>query len=365
MDWKQMFDKSRIYPLILILLMYVGYQWRYNAQQKAKEAQENAIKERKCNKKGLVILQGETMGTYYDIRYYSPDSMNYQQEIDSLFRDFSNSLSTYINTSDISLFNQNDTVYGVNPYFYTVLNQSKIIHQKTNGAFDPTIMPLVNEWGFGFHKRPDNLPNQTLVDSLKKLVNLNYVIQQDSFLTKTKKGIMLDFSAVAKGYGVDIIATFLKEKKIKNLKVEIGGEVLCFGKKPSGKSWIIGIEHPESSVLGKNIQTKIKLTNKALASSGNYRNSYEKDGKRYAHTISPITGFPVEHELLSVSVFANDCMTADAYATAFMVLGKEKAKKIVEKENDIEAYFIYNEGNKINVEYTTGVEAYLMNDDKK
>lgn len=176
---------------------------------------------------------------------------------------------------------------------------------------------------------------------------------------------MLDFSAVAKGYGVDVIAFFLKKKNIKNLKVEIGGEVLCFGNKPSGKPWIIAIEHPESIIRGENIQTKIKLNNKALASSGNYRNFYEKDGKRYSHTISPITGFPVEHELLSVSVFAKDCMTADAYATAFMVLGKEKAKKIIEKENDIEAYFIYSEGNKINVEYTAGVNAYLINDDKK
>lgn len=365
MDWKQMFDKSRIYPLILILLMYIGYQWRYNSQKEAKQEQQNAIKERKCNRKGLVTLQGETMGTYYDIRYYSPDSISYQKEIDSLFRDFSNSLSTYINTSDISLFNQNDTVYGVTPYFYTVLNQSRIIHQKTNSAFDPTIMPLVNEWGFGFDKRSQDLPTQTIIDSLKKLVNLNYVIQEDSFLTKTKKGIMLDFSAVAKGYGVDIIADFLKAKKIQNLKVEIGGEVLCFGQKPSGKSWIIAIEHPESIIRGENIQTKIKLNNKALASSGNYRNFYEKDGKRYSHTISPITGFPVQHELLSVSVFAKDCMTADAYATAFMVLGKVKAKKILEKENDIDAYFIYNEGNKINVEYTAGVEAYLIKNDKK
>lgn len=360
MDWKQMFDKGRIYPLILILLMYVGYEWRKREALADQKAQRELWLRVQASRKGLVTLQGETMGTYYDIRYFSPDSISYKKEIDSLFRDFSASLSTYINTTDISLFNQNDTVKGVSPYFYSVLNRSRTIFENTNGAFDPTIMPLVNEWGFGFHERSENLPNQEHIDSLKKLVNLNYVIQTDSLITKTKSGVMLDFSAVAKGYGVDVIADFLKTKNLKSYKVEIGGEVYCQGKKPNGKSWIIGIEHPSTSSLGDAIQTKIKLNNKALASSGNYRNAYQKDGKRYSHTISPITGYPVEHELLSVSIFADDCMTADAYATAFMVMGKAKAKKIIEQQNHIQAYFIYNEGNEIKVEYTAGVEDYLI-----
>lgn len=365
MDWRQMFDKSRIYPLILILLMYIGYQCRYNSEKELKKQQEISLQEELKNQKGLIILQGETMGTYYDIRYYSNDSTNYQKEIDSIFKDFSQNLSTYIPTSEISQFNQKDTTFKISPYFYAVLTASKVIHQQTSGAFDPTIMPLVNEWGFGFHKRTENLPTQKKIDSLKQFVNFNYVLEKDSIISKSKKGVMLDFSAVAKGYGVDVIANFLRSKNIQSLKVEIGGEVVCFGQKPSGKSWIIAIEHPESIALGNNIQVKMKLNNKALASSGNYRNFYEKDGKRYSHTISPISGFPVQHELLSVSVFAKDCMTADAYATAFMVLGKEKAKEIIAQEKEIEAYFIYNEGNQIKTEYTKGVENYLVQDDKK
>ncbi len=360
MDWKQMFDKSRIYPLVLILLMYGVYEWRKREALTVQKQQEERWLEIQKSRKGLVILQGETMGTYYDIRYFSPDSISYKKQIDSVFRDFSTSLSTYINTTDISLFNQNDTVKGVSPYFYSVLNRSRTIFEKTNGAFDPTIMPLVNEWGFGFHERSESLPTQEKIDSLKKLVNFNFVVQTDSFVTKTKSGVMLDFSAVAKGYGVDVIANYLKDQNIKNYKVEVGGEVYCQGKKSNGTPWIIGIEDPKSTTLGENIQIKIQLNNKALASSGNYRNAYTKEGKRYSHTISPITGHPVQHELLSVSVFAEDCMTADAYATAFMVMGKEKAKKIIEQENHIQAYFIYNEGNEIKVEYTSGVENYLI-----
>ena len=202
-------------------------------------------------------------------------------------------------------------------------------------------MPLVNEWGFGFHERSENLPTQTVIDSLKKFVNLNYVIQTDSFITKSKSGVMIDFSAVAKGYGVDVISNYLKTQNITSYKVEVGGEVYCQGNKPNGDPWKIGIENPKSITVGENIQTIIKLENKALASSGNYRNAYTKDGKKYSHTISPITGNPVEHELLSVSVFADDCVIADAYATAFMVVGKEKAKKIIEKENNIQAYCRY------------------------
>ena len=223
MDWREMFTKSRMYPLALILLVYIGYWWRNDTHKKElKEAQEKYQAEQKCNKKGLIILQGETMGTYYDIRYYAADSVNYQHEIDSIFRDFSQSLSTYIPLSDISLFNQHDTLIGFSAYFLPVLNQSRIIFEKTEGAFDPTIMPLVNEWGFGFDKRKENLPSPEKIDSLKKFVNFKYIIQKDSLLTKTKKGVMLDFSAVAKGYGVDVIADFLKNKGIKNLKVEIG-----------------------------------------------------------------------------------------------------------------------------------------------
>ncbi len=361
MDWKQMFDKSRIYPVVLILLMYGVYEWRKKDELTIQKQQQERWLEIQKSRKGLVILQGETMGTYYDIRYYSPDSISYKKQIDSIFRDFSASLSTYINTSDISLFNQNDTVRGVSPYFYSVLNQSQTVFEKTHGAFDPTIMPLVNEWGFGFHERSENLPSQPIIDSLKQLVNLNYVVQTDSFLTKTKSGIMLDFSAVAKGYGVDVISDYLKSQEIKSYKVEVGGEVYCQGKKPNGDSWIIGIEHPKSTTLGEDIQTKIRLENKALASSGNYRNAYKKDGKKYSHTISPITGRPVEHELLSVSVFADNCIMADAYATAFMVMGREQAKKIIEQEkNYIQAYFIYNEENEIKVEYTSDVENYLI-----
>lgn len=210
-----------------------------------------------------------------------------------------------------------------------------------------TVAPLVNAWGFGFKNKldPDSIP----VDSLLELVGYKKVHLIDGKLLKDDPRIMFDASAIAKGYGVDVVADFLESKGVENYMVEIGGEIRAKGKNNKGKIWRVGIDKPidDPSSLSREIQDVIELGKGAMATSGNYRQFYIKDGKKYAHTIDPRLGYPVQHSLLSASVIAPDCMTADAYATAFMVLGLEKSIEIVEKDTLMEAYFIYsdNDGN--------------------
>lgn len=369
--------KSKIYPIVLIIIVIIVYYYRKSQNR-------------------LIVINGKTMGTYYSIKYVCTDVKNFKEEIDSILVDFSNALSTYIPDSEISQFNtyyENNknpqfetrnqksvpnTLYEFrfsSPYFYPVLQKSKEVYLATNGAFDPTVMPLVNSWGFGFTKA--NMPDSNAVDSLLQFVCFDSIYFDSVSIRKHKPGIMLDFSAIAKGYGVDVIAAYLSSRNINNYMVEIGGEVVCMGENKRGETWTIGINNPKynypplnSSLPGtrdgeasnpvKLIITTVKLKNKALATSGNYRNYYIKNGRKYAHTIDPKTGYPVEHNLLSISVFADDCITADAFATAFMVLGKDKAIEILKKRANLEAYFIFeNDKGKIKTYLTEGLEGVV------
>jgi FAD:protein FMN transferase len=316
------------------------------------------------NERGILLpdnqieLRGTTMGTYYSIKYLDEGNRNFNDQIDSILHNFNQSLSTYIPGSEISRFNRQDTLKFDNPFFLPVLEKSKEIYKKTGGAFDPTVMPLVNAWGFG--PLPRTTPDSTKIDSLLQLVGFNKVAWNHDKVYKLQSNVQLDFSAVAKGYGVDVIAEFLQEQGIKNLLVEIGGEIMCRGKNEQGNIWRVGIPNPLPSESGSFLYASITLDNAAIATSGNYMNYYETNGKIISHTISPFTGYPVVHEVLSASVLASDCMTADAYATAFMVLGLEKSKEILENDDELEGYLIYvDENDNLASFFTPGLKALL------
>lgn len=317
--------KNIIYSIVLLIV--VAGIWLYrNAQGEMSDEQS------------VVAFRGQTMGTVYTIKYQDEAKRNLKNGVDSLLEVFNKSLNHYLPDSEISRFNRKDTLYFELPYFYPVLEKSKEVYEKTGGAFDPTVAPLVNAWGFG----PDTtqVPSQAKIDSLLQYVGFNKIIFTKKYVTKTEPGVALNFSAIAKGYGVDVIADYLQQKGINNFMVEIGGEVVARGTNAQGNVWRIGINNPEHP---GELTSAISLDNRAIATSGDYLNFYEKDGKRYAHTISPVTGYPVEHTVLSVSVIAQDCMTADAYATAFMVLSLEKTKQIVSENPVLDVYIIYDE----------------------
>ncbi|NPA37998.1 MAG: FAD:protein FMN transferase [Chlorobi bacterium] len=314
-----------------------------------------------CGEKSKSYFRDEGLifGTTYHIIYeYSKDIHNdIKKELD----DFNMSLSTYEKNSVISKVNRNEDVE-LDNYFIRCFKKAKEVSEKTEGAFDITVAPLVNAWGFGFSKK-DSVSKE-LIDSLICFVGMDKVRLTEGKIEKKYPEIMLDASAIAKGYGVDVVAEYLESKGIENYLVEIGGEIRVNGKNAKGTAWRVGIDKPidDPEVLHRELQEIIQLSSGALATSGNYRNFYIKDGKKYAHTIDPKTGYPVQHELLSASVYAPDCMTADAYATAFMVLGLDKAKKIVENTPELEAYFIYRgEGtDTLQVFYTEGLGEMIV-----
>ena len=320
-----------------------------------------------------VSLQGETMGTYYRVTYSDAEERNFQSEIDELLRIINLEVSTYIDHSTISTFNKSDGSLQMsynpesqqidnypNTHFLANFKAAQKIYLKTDGYFDPTVMPLVNYWGFGYteKKKVQNV-DSIQVDSLLQLIGMDKIqlsgSGDDVQLIKNQSQLQLDFSAIAKGYAVDAIARMLSQgKKVEHYLVDIGGEVVAKGKNSKGKFWTIGINLPKEGAAVDAIQTAVPLKNRALATSGNYRNFYEVDGIKYSHTISPKTGFPERNTLLSASVFATDCMTADAYATAFMVMGLDKAFDLASQTEELEAYFIYStDKGEMAVKYTT------------
>jgi Membrane-associated lipoprotein involved in thiamine biosynthesis len=238
-------------------------------------------------------------------------------------------------------------------YFTTCFETSEQIAKATDGAFDWTVAPLVNAWGFGFKNKLE--PEEIPVDSLLQVVGYQKVRLEAGKVIKEDPRIMFDASAIAKGYGVDIVADFLESKGITNYMVEIGGEIRVNGISNKERPWRVGIDKPidDPTSLTRQIQDVLELKNGAMATSGNYRQFYVKDGKKYAHTIDPRLGYPVQHSLLSASVVAPTCMKADAYATAFMVLGLEKSVEIVQNDPELEAYFIYTDENGSLATYTT------------
>ena len=308
-------------------------------------------------------LQGKTMGTTYSITYGANSERDLKPKIDSLLQAINEEVSTYIPTSTISSFNQSEEHLQLDPqkhgHFLLNWKAAKKVFSQSKGAFDPTVMPLVNYWGFGYDgKKKVSQVDSVKVDSLKKMVGLEQLeLTEDFLLKKPFSGMQLDFSACAKGYGVDAVCIFLNGQGIDHFLVEIGREVRARGLNSKKLPWNIGIALPKEGAGATEIQTVIPLQNASIATSGNYQNYYEVDGIKYAHTINPETGFPEKNKLLSASVISGECMLADAYATTFMVLGLEKSYALATELNGVEAYFIYgdDEGG-MKVKFTDGLK---------
>jgi len=294
-----------------------------------------------------VRFAGPAQGTTYQITYQNASGDNYHQEIDSLLKELDSSLSTYNPESIISRINKNDSSVIPDHHFITVFTRSVEISERTDGLFDATVAPLVNAYGFGFTKRAG--VDIAMIDSLLQYVGYKMIRMESGRIIKDKSASMLDFNAIAQGYSVDVIARFLEDRGVKDYLVELGGEVRARGKKEDNTYWRIGIDKPQENTSdGRPLQAVIELKDASLATSGNYRKFYIQDGKKYAHIINPHTGRPATHNLLSATVIANDCMTADAYATAFMVMGLDEGKKFLENNKDLglQVYFVYDEGGK-------------------
>jgi thiamine biosynthesis lipoprotein len=300
---------------------------------------------------------GLTMGTIaYNVKIVEASS-DYTASVDSLLESFNLSLSTYIPESEISQFNQSNELLNPSKLFKDVLEKSWVVFDKTNGAFDPTVGPLINLWGFG-PKKERQVPDTSVVDSTLLLVSLDKVKSMPNKISKDEY-VQLDFSAIAKGQAVDEVAKWIESKGHNNYMVEIGGEVRCSGTNEKGNLWAIGIEDPLVSLMERKLLAIAKLENRALATSGNYRNYYERDGQLYAHIVDPRTGYTANHNLLSASVFASDCMTADAYATAFMVLGLEESVQLVEADPTLDAVFIFRSDDATDIYVSTGITDFI------
>ncbi len=315
------------------------------------------------NRGAWLKISGYTQGTTYNITYQDPDSTNYQDRLEELLREFDQSLSTYIPSSIISRMNQGMNDILADNYFRNCFSAAEEVYTITGGAFDITVAPIVNAWGFGFTEKAR--VDSALIDSLLQFVGMDKVSLEQDRLIKQQEGIMLDMNAIAQGYAVDVLAEFLNSEKIENYLIEIGGEVRTSGQNRFGLDWRIGIDKPIDGLQlpGVEMQAIVQISGKSLATSGNYRRFYEEDGIKYSHTIDPFTGYPVQHGLLSATVVASDCMRADAYATAFMVMGFKKARAFLEEHNNLDAYLIYNdEMGEYKVWYTAGMKKILSED---
>lgn len=303
---------------------------------------------------------GTVFHTIYHIKYEGSQQLT--DKIDAEFQKFNLSLNPFNPNSIISKVNKNEDTE-VDEWFAEVFNRSMEVSEKSDGVFDITCAPLVNLWGFGFNKKDSVTPQ--MIDSLKTFVGYKKVKLDGKKVVKDDSRLLLNCSAIAKGYSSDIIARLLEREGVKNYMVEIGGEVTMKGINQNGDCWRIGINNPEddSTGLKNEVGEVVQLCKKGgVATSGNYRNYYVKDGKKYAHTIDPRTGYPVEHSILSATIVANDCMTADAYATAFMAMGLEKARQMADSLPEIEYYIIYADANgQHQVEYSKGMLQFLPN----
>jgi len=317
-------------------------------------------------------ISGQTMGTTYNITYNSEE--NLKPEIDKILTKINDGVSTYIPSSTISVinidslgFSENGFIkYSVptNEHFVSNYKNSIDIYNLTYHYFDPTIMPLINYWGFGYKgKRPIIEADSTIISQLTSTVGFDKweLKEVDSMILITKPvAAKLDFSGIAKGYGVDYLATFLENKKINDFMVEIGGEVVTKGLNSKSLPWSIGLSKPEINAKFNDFQTIVNLSGLGMASSGNYRNYYEVNGKTYGHEINPKTGYPEVNQLLGTSVIAPNCSKADGYATAFMVMGFDKSIDLIEELNEIEACFFFRTKNgKIGTYYSSKFRIYL------
>ena len=293
--------------------------------------------------RSLIHNVGFAQGTSYSIKYMS--SEDYHHQIDSLLTVIDHSLSTYNTNSLLRQLNSGDTSLLLDTHFVRVFKASQHISSLSDGLFDCTVAPLVEAWGFGPNGGQD-------IDSLYIATLLQQVGYQDLWLRgdcllSNPQQKTMDFNALAQGYTVDVIAELLDSNLVSDYLIELGGELRAKGHNSRNKKWRIGIDKPSNDIdVNDRFQIILKLQNKSLATSGNYRNFYEKDGQIYSHTINPKTAYPVQHSLLSATVIADDCMTADAYATTFMVMGVEQTKDFLRKHPNLEAFLIFTNEDK-------------------
>lgn len=331
--------------LLLTLAVGVFFLFFYNTEKREKT---------------YLTETGRTFGTFYKIIYESPDGKPIGEDFTRIFHSFDVSLSIFNDSSVISKINKNDTTVVLDEYFREVFEAGQQVSQITAGAFDMTVAPLVNAWGFG--SQPTNIQTLLPVDSLLLIVGYEKIRIENDRIVKENQSVTLDASGIAKGYACDVIASFLDSMQVDNYMVEIGGEVVVKGRNAKGDRWAIGITRPidDTTMMKTELQNIVYLERGGMATSGNYRQFYYKDGKKYAHTIDPRTGYPVDHNLLSATVIAPNCMLADAYATAFMVMGLEESLLLANYMPGIEAYFVYADSvDNLSEKYTAGFDSYL------
>ena len=300
----------------------------------------------------------KVFGTFYHATYQCDSDLT--ASINAELAKVDASLSPFNKQSVITAVNQNQDVK-LNDMFLDVYQLAMNISKETDGAFDITVAPLVNAWGFGFKNGIE--PTKEQVDSLMPIIGYKKVTLEGGKIRKTDERIMLDCSAIAKGYGSDVVARLLRSRGVKNFMIEIGGEIVTSGVNAENKPWRVGISKPVDDPMGSEngVQNIVNITDKAMATSGNYRNFYYKGGKKYAHTIDPKTGYPVQHSILSATVFAKSCAVADAYATSFMVMGLEKAQQLLEQHPELMAYLIYSDKDGKNaVWYSASLENKIV-----
>lgn len=317
--------KSSIFRILFLLFLIVGSIYIIR-QQNTMPYQHN---------------EGQIFGTTYHITYQSDKDLH--REILQRLQLVDQTFSTFNDESIISKINRNEPVK-LNQMFIEVFDLAKTVSKDTHGAFDITVAPLVNVWGFGF--KSGTPPTKAVIDSLRHLTGYEKVKLIGSKVRKQDPRIMLDCSAIAKGYGSDVVAQYLRSRDVENFMIEIGGEIVVQGNSDKRLPWKIGVTKPtdDSTQVNNELQTVLNVTNTAMATSGNYRRFYYKNGKKYAHTIDPKTGYPVQHNILSATVLANTCAKADAYATSFMVLGLEKTQQVLQHHPDLMVYLIYADG---------------------
>ena len=306
-----------------------------------------------------MVLQGLAQGSYYSIIYFDTEGRNFQYEIDSIFQAVDRSVNLWVDSSVISKVNRNEEVT-LDDIFIDNFNIAQKAAQLSDGYFDPTISPIVAAWGFSY-KSGDSLTPQ-LIDSLRQLVDYRKVCIKNGKVVKEHPAIQLDFNAIAQGYTSDMIASFLETQGIKDYLVDTGGEIMARGGKPNGQPWIVGIEKPAKNWDSEQeVQTRVVLRDKGLVTSGSTRKYVERDGKRYSHCIDPKTGYPVEHQVLSVTVMADNSVWADALASIGMVMGMKRSLPLIEAMDGVEAYYIFVNGqNEMETYATEGFKALIL-----
>lgn len=328
----------------ILLCISVGWHSRVSAQK-------------------LVEVSGQAQGTYFIVKYVSNDTTSLRPQIDSLFGVIDHSLSLYKPGSLINQFNEGNEVQ-MDEHMAYVIKRSLEISKSTNGAFDITVKPLVDAWGFGVHKpAAQHVPGPDTLKRILRYVGSKYLQVHGQTLVKLKKDVQIDCNGIAQGYTTDVIARFLQQKGITDYLVDVGGELAGSGKNHRGKIWTVGIETPAAIESPYPAQALLELNNKAITTSGNYRRFFEQGGTRFAHSINPSTGQALHSNIIAVTVMAKDAITADGYDNALILMGVEKGLAFIRKhpEYGLDAYFIYkNKKGEITTAFSAGYSKIVL-----